>query len=294
MPNFISEDQIERALVHKLQSLYRFDSLNCHTENPEDLNDRSGRSGKREVILVDRLKEAAVRLNLHIPAKAIDGALEKLLDRRQALSLVAANEEVYRMMRDGIPVEYDNPKGEKQKERVKVIDFSQPQENRYLAVTQLWVKGERGFRRPDVLIYVNGIPLVFIELKDSNVKLKTAFDDNLTSYKHEIPQLFLTNAFCVLSNAIETKVGSISGEWEHFFNWLRVEDEKEKVNRKEIERQGTSLEALIAGLLAPSRLLDYIENFILYYQGKQKIIAQNHQFIGVNRAYERFRRREEL
>ena len=77
-----------------------------------------------------------------------------------------------------------------------------------------------------MLLYVNGIPLVFIELKNSNVKLKNAFDDNLTNYKREIPQLFLTNAFCVLSNAIETKVGSITAEWEHFFKWLRAEDEK--------------------------------------------------------------------
>ncbi len=107
-----------------------------------------------------------------------------------------------------------------------MLDFNTPGNNRFLAVTQLWIKGERGFRRPDVLLYVNGIPLVFIELKNSNVKLRNAYDDNLTNYKAEIPQLFLTNAFCVLSNAIETKVGSITAEWEHFFNWLRADDEK--------------------------------------------------------------------
>ena len=137
-----------------------------------------------------------------------------------------------------------------------------------------------------MLLYVNGLPLVFIELKNSNVKLKTAFDDNLTNYKREIPQLFLTNAFCVLSNAIETKVGSITAEWEHFFNWLRAEDEKEKIDREEIAQKGTSLEGVIAGLFPPQRLLDYVENFILYYKDKEKIIAQNHQFIGVNQAYD--------
>jgi type I restriction enzyme R subunit len=294
MPNFISEDQIEQALVQKLRQLHRFDTLDCHTEDSENLNDGSGRANKRDVILVDRVREAAVRLNRDIPAKAIDDALEMLLDRRQTMSLVAANQEIYNLLRDGIPVEFDNAKGEKQQERVKLIDFNQLGENRYLAVTQLWIKGERGFRRPDVLLYVNGLPLVFIELKNSNVKLKNAFDDNITNYKRDIPQLFLTNAFCVLSNAIETKVGSITAEWEHFFNWLRAEDEKEKVDRKEIERSGTSLEAVIAGLFSPQRLLDYVENFVLYYDDKQKIIAQNHQFIGVNRAYESFLRREEL
>ena len=90
MPNFISEDQIEQTLVQKLQHLHGFDSLDCHTEDPEDLNDGSGRASKRDVILVDRVREAAIRLNPDIPAKAIEDALEKLLDRRQALSLVAA------------------------------------------------------------------------------------------------------------------------------------------------------------------------------------------------------------
>jgi len=294
MPNFISEDQIERALVQKLRELYRFDSLHCGTENPEDSNDRSGRANKRDVVLVDRVKEAAVRLNPSIPAKVIDDALEKLLDRRQAMSLVAANQEIYNLVRDGIPVEFENAKHQKQQDRVRLLDFNQSDNNRYLVVTQLWVKGDRGFRRPDVLLYVNGLPLVFIELKNSNVKLKNAFDDNITNYRREIPQLFLANVFCVLSNAIETKVGSITAEWEHFFKWLRADDEKERIDRAEIERRGTSLEAVIAGLFSPRRLLDYVENFVLYYDDKQKIIAQNHQFIGVNRAYESFLRREEL
>src|ERR1035441_5532335 len=144
-------------------------------------------------------------MNRDIPATVIDDALEKLLDRRQAMSLVAANQEVYNLLRDGIPVEFDDAQGKKQQDRVRLIDFrpNGADNNRYLAVTQLWIKGELGFRRPDVLLYVNGLPLVFIELKNSNVKLKAAFTDNLTNYKREIPQLFLTNAFCVLSNAIE-------------------------------------------------------------------------------------------
>src|SRR5262245_26547958 len=142
MPNFISEDQIERAMVQKLVQLHGFESLNCGTKDPEDLNDRSGRINKRDVILVDRVREAAIRLNSAIPAKAIESALEKLLDRRQAMTLVAANQEVYNLLRDGIPVEFDDTEGKPQKERVRLIDFNSLGENRYLAVTQLWVKGE--------------------------------------------------------------------------------------------------------------------------------------------------------
>ena len=294
MSNFISEDQIEQALVQKLQHLHGFDALDCYTENAEDLNDGSGRAHKRDVILADRLREAAVCLNPDIPAAAIDDALEKFLDRRQAMTLIAANREIYNLLRDGIPVEFDNAQGKRQQERVRLIDFNAPENNRYLAVTQLWIKGERGFRRPDVLLYVNGIPLVFIELKNSNIKLRNAYDDNLTNYKKDIPQLFLTNVFCVLSNAIETRVGSITAEWEHFFNWLRADDEREKINRAEIREQGTSLEGVIEGLLPQRRLLDYVENFVLYYKDNQKIIAQNHQFIGVNRAFDAFLKREEL
>ena len=236
------------------------------------------------MILLDRLRESALRLNPDIPPAAIEAALENLVDRRQAMTLVAANQEIYGLLRDGIPVEFDNAEGQRQQERVRVLDFNAPDNNRYLAVTQLWIKGDHGgcrFRRPDVLLYVNGLPLVFIELKNSNVKLRNAFDDNLTTYKAEIPQLFLTNAFCVLSNAIETKVGSITSAWEHFFNWLRADDEKQKIDRAAIREQGTSLEGVIAGLLPRSRLLDYVENFVLYYKDSSKIIAQNLSLIHI-------------
>lgn len=294
MPNFISEDQIEKALVKRLRDEYGYEVLNCFTDDPEDLKDGSERCNKREVLLSDRLKEAAIRLNPTIPANVIDDALEKIFDRRQAMLLVAANHELYGLLRNGIPVEFDDSKGHKQHDRVRLIDFNSTDENRYLVVTQMWIRGERCFRRPDVLLYVNGIPLVFIELKNSNVKLRTAFDDNLTDYKKDIPQLFLTNAFCVLSNAIETKVGSITAEWEHFFNWLRADDERAKVDRHEVMKKGTSLEGVIGGLFPKQRLLDYVENFILYYKDNQKIIAQNHQFIGVNRTYASFLKRKEL
>jgi len=293
MPNFISEDQIEQALLQRLEEKHKFEILRCHCRDPEDLNDGSKRTNKRDVILLDRLKQAVASLNPRIPESAIDDALERIADRRQAMSQVAANREIYQLLRDGVPVEFDDDKGQKQKERVRLVDFNEPANNRFLAVSQLWVKGEPRFRRPDVLLYVNGIPLVFIELKNSNIKLKNAYDENITNYRAEIPQLFLTNAFCVLSNGIETKVGSFTAEWEYFFNWLRVTDEKEKIDRKQIEKDGTSLERVVEALFAKDKLLDYIENFILYYKENQKIIAQNHQFMGVNRAYNVFLERKQ-
>jgi len=292
MPNFISEDDIEQAILQKLNQQYDYELLNCYTVNAEDLNDGSNRTDKRDVIFEDRLRQAALRLNKNIPESAIDEALDRLMDKRHAMSNIAANREIDELIRDGIPVMFDNARGRTRHERVRAIDFNDAGQNRYLAVSQLWIKGERRYRRPDIILYINGIPLVFIELKNSNIKLKTAFDDNLTNYKQDIPQLFLTNAFCILSNGIETRVGSFTAGWEFFFNWLRATDEKERIDRQQIRRSGTSLEVAVAGLCAQDRLLDYIENFILYYQENQKIIAQNHQFMGVNKAYDVFLNRE--
>jgi type I restriction enzyme R subunit len=166
MPNFISEDQIERAILHKLKQ-FGFEVLNCYTANPGDLNDRSNRSDKREVIFGDRLREAAVRLNPAIPEASIDAALARLTDKRQAMSLIAANREIDGLIRDGVPVEFENTNGKKEQARLRVIDFNNPGENRFLAVSQLWIQGDPYFRRSDILPYVNGIPLVFIELKNS-------------------------------------------------------------------------------------------------------------------------------
>lgn len=208
----------------------------------------------------------------------------------------AANREITALIRDGASIEYDDARGRKQHTRVRFIDFEAPEQCTYTAVTQLWIQGTGPagrFRRPDILLFVNGIPLVFIELKNSNVNVQDAYIKNLTDYQEDIPQLFHANAVCILSNAVETRVGSMTATWEYFFQWLRVDDEKEKVDRKKIAADTDSLPRVIDGLLSPPRLLDYVENFTLFYKESQKIIAQNHQFIGVNNAYDRFNRRDE-
>ncbi|GGX52729.1 type I restriction endonuclease subunit R [Saccharospirillum salsuginis] len=298
MPNFMSEDNIEQAMVQRLQHLYGYDVLDCYTSDAADINDGSGRADKREVIFRDHLNTAVVRLNPEIPDIAIDDALDQVCDQRQAMATMVANRELDSLIRDGVRVEFKDNKGRNRKERVKLIDFEEPKNNHFLAVTQLWIQStgaaaKAGYRRPDILLYVNGLPLVFIELKNSNVKLRSAYDDNLTNYKADIPQLFLSNVFCVFSNGLETRLGSLSAEWEHFFHWLRPEDEKEKIRRDQIREQGTSAERFLQGLCAKDKLLDYVENFVIYHKGTQKIIAQNHQFIGVNRGFAKFLRRGE-
>jgi type I restriction enzyme R subunit len=293
MPNFISENQIEKAIIRLLTKKFRWRHMDCYTGEPENLKDGSNRANKGKVILYDILKERVRAINKDIPEQALDDAVNRLTARRYSMSQVLANKEVYTLIRDGIPVDYENENGKKDTTRVKVIDFNDLAKNDFLAVTQLWIKGERYFRRPDILLYVNGIPLVFIELKNSNIALKNAYDDNLTNYRRDIPLLFQYNAVCILSNAIETKVGSLTAGWDHFFRWLRVDDEKEKVNSDVLKREGTSVERAIEGLCHQGRFLDYMENFILYHQETTKIIAQNHQFIGVNKAIRSFEKRDE-
>ena len=291
----ISEDDIEKAFIAQLIEKYQWETIDCNTVNRDNLNDKSGRKDKSEVLLLDKLHNAAVRLNPHLPESAIDSALALFTSPRRALSLIAANREIDGLLREGIPVEYTNTEGRTEQGRVRVMDFSDvgQNENEYLAVSQLWIKGDTHWRRPDVILYVNGIPLVLVELKNSNVKLRTAYDENLVTYKKDIPRLFQFNAFVILSSATETKVGSLTADWDFFFSWLRPDDEREKVDRDQIEREQISLERAAAGLCKRERLLDYIENFIVYYRDSQKIIAQNHQFIGVNRAIESLTQRKE-
>jgi type I site-specific restriction-modification system R (restriction) subunit len=200
MPNFISEDQIEQAILQKLRQ-FNFELLNCCTANPDDSNDHSNRSDKRDVILKDRLREAAVLLNPAIPESAIDEALERLTDKRQAMSPVAANREIDTLIRDGIPVAFENPDGRKEQERVRVIDFNHPEQNRFLAVSQLWIRGEVYYRRPDILLYVNGMPLVFILLKKARMtgeekkKVKLAAKSLLHRLLEEHPKVLVQDWF---------------------------------------------------------------------------------------------------
>ncbi|MFH2065929.1 MAG: HsdR family type I site-specific deoxyribonuclease [Pseudomonadota bacterium] len=293
MPNFISEEQIEKAIIRILTDTLGYRHMDCYTVDPGNLDDGSGRMDKSEVVLVDVLREKAKSLNRKIPEAAVDQAIGVLIDRRYAMSRMLANKEVYHLIRDGIPVTYENGEGRTEHGLVRVIDFLHPLQNDFLAVSQLWIKGERYYRRPDILLYVNGIPLVFIELKNSNVKLKNAYLDNLTNYKKDIPLLFQYNSVCILSNAVESRVGSFTAGWEFFFNWLRVEDETEKIDRRQIEKEGTSAERIIRGLCPKDRLLDYVENFILFYNDEKKIIAQNQQFIGTNRVIAAFEKRKQ-
>ncbi len=293
MPNYISEDDIEkRAIKLLLEELDYDEHLNCYTYDSDNLNDGSNRLSKEEVVLTDRVRQALKKLN-EVPDDAIEQAIRELTKGRSSMSPMLANKQVYELIKEGYTAKILNKKGREEPVKIKYIDFNNPGRNNFLVVSQLWIKGEIGYRRPDLILYVNGIPLVFIELKNSNIEVKNAYDHNLQTYYREIPQLFNYNAVNILSNAVETKVGAFKAEYGHYFDWLRVDDEKQKVDRKRVKEFQVSLEYALRGLCAKDKLIDYFENFILFHvKGAYKIIAKNHQFIGVNKAVQSFKDRE--
>ncbi len=239
-----------------------------------------GRETKGEVVLTDRLRTALTRLNPGLPAEAIQTAIDELVRDRSAMSLEAANREVYRLLKDGIPVSIpDREHGGQKTERLRVVDWAQPERNDFLLVSQLSVVGSLYTCRPDLVGFVNGLPWVVIELKKPGVPARSAFDENLTHYKQQIPQLFWFNVLVIASNGTDSRVGSLTADWERFFEWKRME--------REDEPRRVSLEVMLRGTCDRTRLLDLAENFILFSEHKAglvKILGQNHQFLGVNNA----------
>ena len=293
MPKIITEDMIEQAAMKALQERHDYTDLNCMTEDPDTLPDRTGRTDKKQVVLPDVMFDCLCRINPDIPTETVRTVAEDLCRTPLSGDLMLTNYHNYQKIRNGITVEY-NKNGKKTSNILRLIAYDDVQKNSFIVASQMWIKGETHWRRPDLIIFINGFPIVFIELKNSNIPVKNAYDINLKNYLKDIPYLFNYNQICVLSNGMETRLGSFAAGYEFFFEWLKVESEKENPDRKAIRENCTSLEYFIAGLCEPKNLLDYIENFILYDRRRTKIIAKNHQFFGVNNAYNAFLRREEL
>lgn len=282
MANYISEDQIEKATVEVFVNNLGYRHLNCIDQ------DLTGRLNEREVIIKPLLKKKLIELNPTLPSAAIEEAYEQLCKTRMDKSDLMANKEAYGLLKNGVQVDINNAEGRKEPVTVKVIDYNEQTNNDYLVVSQLWIQGQYIRRRPDLIVFINGLPLIFIELKNSNIALRNAYDDNLLNYRKDIPILFHYNAICILSNGLETKVGSFNSGYEHFFYWLRPENENEVPDKERIKQYGVSLDYAVLGLCEKKRLLDYVENFILYYNDVAKITAKNHQFLGVNNAINNF------
>ena len=237
-----------------------------------------GRRSYKDILLVRYFREALRRLNPWITEAQIGEALQKMESRLSTASLLQVNEEKYRFIRDGIPVTGKKPDGTDDPKTALVIDFQHPENNYFLAVKELKIHGDLYRRRTDIVGFVNGIPLLFVELKRASVDVQNAYTDNYRDYLDTIPHLFYYNAFLMLSNGVEAKVGTLGSKYEFFHEWKRLEEK---------EAGSVALETMLRGICKKENFLDLLENFILFdhSDGRTvKILARNHQYLGVNEA----------
>ena len=299
--NINSEDRlVQRTFAEHLEKVLGWENVYAYNTETFGVQGTLGRASERDVVLVRDLRSALERLNRDLPVSAREQAIEKLTRIDFARSLLQHNREFYGFIRGGVPVEWRDDAGETRHGRARVIDSHNgigqdgKANNRFLAVRELKIQGVRVphyNRRGDLICFVNGLPLVFIELKAVYRNIRAGFDNNLTDYlsEHSIAHAFHHNALLVVSNGDQARYGSITSKWEHFVEWKRnSEKDKGRVNA----------EALLDGMLAKERLLDFVENFILFDDsragGTRKIVARNHQVLGVNNAVASVLRQEEL
>lgn len=287
----MSYDYSENILVQESAGKLLHDELNWRVEfayNKEVLGESGtfGRKSYREILLTRYFRAALKKLNPWITSDQIDEAQKKLESHLSTSSLLQINEEKYFLIRDGIDVTVKKSDGTTETRKAAVIDFKEATNNDFLAIKELKIHGELYRRRTDIVGFVNGIPLLFIELKKTNVDVENAYTDNYTDYLDTIPHLFYYNAFLMLSNGVEAKVGTLGSKYEFFHEWKRL---------KESEEGNVALETMLRGICNKETFIDLLENFILYdhSDGKTvKILARNHQYLGVNEAVEAYKNRK--
>jgi len=247
-----------------------------------------GRETEKEIVLSRYLREALIRLNPDLPAEAYRDAIRQIVDVNRAQSMLAINQEKDTLYKSGVLVSYRDENNERQRKTLRIFDFEQPENNHFLVVRELWVKGDIYRRRADLVGFVNGIPLIFMEVKNLHKDVKAAYEQNFCDYKDTVPHLFYHNALVILGNGVEAKISSLSSKYEHFNDWKRLHEEEPGV---------VNMETLLKGICAKANLLDLFENYIVFDDSsgqRIKILARNHQLLGVNRAIEAVKNRQDL
>ena len=260
----------------------------AYAYNTEKLGEKGtfGRKDYKDILLTRYFRQALKSLNPWLTPAQLDEAQKKMESHLSTASLMQINEEKYSLIRDGIPLSVKRPGGRTEEKRAQVIDFLHPDQNHFLAIRELKIHGDLYRRRTDIVGFVNGIPLLFVELKNTNVDVQNAYTDNYTDYLDTIPHLFYYNAFLVLSNGLEAKVGTLGSKYEFFHEWKRLEEK---------EQGSVALETMLRGICKKENFLDLLENFILFdHSGGRitKILARNHQYLGVNEAVKAYEARK--
>jgi type I restriction enzyme R subunit len=240
----------------------------------------TGRLSFRELVLPLRLRAALRKLNPSLPEEALLQAEQILTVDRSAMLPIAANREVYKLLRDGVAVQVRRPDGSLDDERVALVQWTDARANDFFLASQVWIETSLYKRRPDALGFINGIPLLLIEWKDITQPVQEAYEANLRDYRDTIPGLFDFNGFAVLSNGLEALMGASHAPFESFAPWKRLEEDGP---------ESVALETMLRATCEPSRFLDLIESFLLFEDargGLRKVVAKYHQVLGVNRAIE--------
>ena len=286
---------VQRTFAEHLEKELGWESVYAWNQETFGPSGTLGRADTNEAVLTRDLRAALKRLNPELPASAIEDVIRQLTIYDASRSMLQHNRDFYRLIRDGVLIHYKDTQGRQKSARARAIDFNNARgSNRFVAVRKLVLQGRRApsyNRRADLICYVNGLPLVLIELKAVYKNIREGFDNNLSDYMDEdvIAHAFHHNAFLVVSNGDRARYGSITSQWEHFAEWKRLD---------EADQGSLEAEVLLNGMLAHDRLLDIVENFILFDDSKpggtRKIVGRNHQVLGVNRAVESVRHQEEL
>lgn len=275
----MTEDQIEQSTLETLQQMgWKI------LHGPEIGPDGSGERDYRDTVLNHKLAGTLIRLNRHIPQSALDEAFKRII-RIDKPTLLENNHEFHTLLTQGVPVEYRDYTGETKHDLVRVVDFDNPDSNDFIAVNQLTVLQGDYNRRPDIVLYVNGLPVVVIELKnatDSKASQLAAYRQ-IQTYKREIGDMFRFNELCVISDGIDVQMGTITSPFERMMPWKTVDGEKEAGNVPQMD-------VLTRGVFDKSRLLDIIQNFIVFERDDKddtkfvKKVAAYHQYWVVNKA----------
>ena len=277
---------VQQTTADYLQERLGWESVYAHNHEDFGPGGLLGRASDRDVVLVRPLRERLVALNPGLPEAACDEAVRQLAAPLASRTIVAANREKYALIRDGVPVTFRNDRGERVRERLRVLDFETPENNHFLCVRELWIRGDLYRRRADLVGFVNGLPLLFVECKNIHRSLKTAFEDNYADYRDTVPRLFHHNAVVMFANGEKARVGSVTSRWEHFHEWKRLDEEEPGV---------VDMETVLKGVCGKRNLIDLVENFIVFDDSSgepRKILARNHQLLGVNRAVAAVRERK--
>jgi len=279
---FLSEAEVETALLEQLAA------LGYATEKEENIGPdghRPERESHDEVVLKKRFEKAVTRLNPGLPLEARLEAIRRVT-QAELPNLMEENRRIHKLLTEGVDVEYYGEDGVLTAGKVRLINFDEPANNDWLAVNQFVVIKGQYQRRPDVVVFVNGVPLAVIELKapgDHQATVLAAFNQ-LQTYKNQIAPLFYSNALLVASDGLLARVGSLSANLERFMPWRTTD------GQQVAPKGAPELETLVAGVFEPRRLLDLLRDFTVFGEtgaGLIKIIAGYHQFHAVKRRWSR-------